>query len=54
MLVPSLKDKRMHNLLGNDNVEGDVPILHKGSLGIINVIRKQWLQSISERLSNNL
>jgi hypothetical protein len=40
MLVPSLKARRMHNLLGNDNIRGDVPILNKGSLGIINVIRK--------------
>jgi hypothetical protein len=54
MLVPSLKTKRMNNLLSNDNIRGDVPILNKGGLGIVNVIRKQRLQSISKRLSNNL
>ena len=54
MLVPSLKAKIMNNLLGNNNVGGDVPILNKGNLGIINVIREQRLQSISERFSYNL
>ena len=44
----------MDDFLGNDNVGRNMPILDESSLGMINVVGKVRLQSISQRFSYNL
>ena len=47
LLGPSLKGEGVDNLLGNNYVGEDMPILNKGSLGLVNIIGEMRLQSIS-------
>ena len=54
MLGPSLKGEGVDNLLGNNYVGEDMPILNKGSLGLVNIIGEMRLQSFSNNLINNI
>ena len=47
LLGPSLKGEGVDNLLGNNYVGEDMPILNKGGLGLVNIIGEMRLQSIS-------
>ena len=54
MLGPSLKGEGVDNLLGNNYVGEDMPILNKGGLGLVNIIGEMRLQSFSNNLINNI
>ena len=38
LLVPSLEVKGVDDLLGNNNVRRNMPVLHKSSLGVVNEV----------------
>ena len=46
LVVPTFRIKRMNEFLSDDNIRGNMPILNKSRLGVVNEPGKMWFKSI--------